>query len=342
LSGQRIKPGEVGTPFQLLAAAMVFVVLLDSCFVSGAAVLEDVPGASIALVGAAVLYPPVVLGGLFVLQTRHRPSLLADDAFLRLKKDAAELRTTITDSGFDVTMIPGTAPTAGLSSRAEAEIRNRAEELERSVSASLLGDDASRLRTVAEASRELGHAALVQGRWREGAEHLAEFLAVNPRDWGEWFAQGTAYANAREGPETDALAVLAYTRAVETLPPTANRQTRARLLTYRAGVLKRDLQKHSLAEVELEKARAFAEQGSYEADDIHYNLAAILSMRGETDAAMRELRQIGDRWYFGAISEHERDYFANLSERDDFRHLLAEKLVLNEDPFDRGEAEESS
>jgi tetratricopeptide (TPR) repeat protein len=325
MSQQRIYPERIGTPFQLLAAALVFVVLLDGTLLSAAAVLEGVPAASILLVIAAILYPPLLLGGVFVLQTKYREKLLGDDAFLQLADKVKDLRSTVDASGFDVTRIPGAAPAAGLSSAEESEIQNRVRELERSIEASLREDE-GQLKVVAEASRELGHAALAQGRWREAAEHLAEYLAVNPRDWREWFAQGTAYSNTREGPETDALAVLAYTRALETLPSDVDRSTRARLYTYRAGVLKRDPKQHAQAESGLATAQEYAEEGSYEADDVHYNMAALLSMRGETDAAIRELLEIADPWYFEAVIAHTSDYFANLAERADFDRLLDEKL----------------
>jgi tetratricopeptide (TPR) repeat protein len=321
MESQKLDPEKIGTPFQLLAAAMVFVVLLDGTLLSAAAVLEEVPGASMILVIAAVAYPPVLLGGLFVLQTRYRDKLLGDDAFLRMEEGANELRDSLRASGFDPTNLSGWAPTAGLSLTDQDEIRNRAMELERLLSASLKEDD-GQLKAVADASRELGHAALAQAKWREGAEHLGDYLAFNPKAWSEWFAQGTAYANTREGAETDSLSIFAYTRALETMPEDVPASTKARIYTYRAGVLKRNPQNFDAAIAGLEKAREFAEEGSYEADDVHYNLAAILSMRGETDAAMHELRQIKDPWYFEAINGHIDDYFANLADRADFRHLL--------------------
>ena len=99
MESQRLDPEKIGTPFQLLAAAMVFVVLLDGTLLSAAAVLEDVPGASMILVIAAVAYPPVLLSGLFVLQTRYRDKLLGDDAFLRMEEGANELRDSLRASG---------------------------------------------------------------------------------------------------------------------------------------------------------------------------------------------------------------------------------------------------
>lgn len=322
MESQRLDPEKIGSPFQLLAAAMVFVVLLNGTLLSAAAVLEDVPGASMTLVIAAVAYPPVLLGGLFVLQTRYRDKLLGDEAFLRMEERATELRASLQAIGFDPTKLSGWAPSTELPPGATDEIRDQAWELEKLISSRLKEDD-GQLRAVADASRELGHAALAQGRWREGAEHLTKYLAFNPQAWNEWFAQGTAYANTRDA---DSLAVFAYTRALETLPENAQRSTKARIYTYRAGVMKRDPQNRTAAVTDLEKAQELAEEGSYEADDVHYNLAAILSMRGETEAAMHELRQIINPWFFELITAHEHDYFANLADHDYFRRLLEEKL----------------
>jgi hypothetical protein len=113
MESQRLDPEKIGTPFQLLAAAMVFVVLLDGTLLSAAAVLEDVRGASMILVIAAVAYPPVLRGGLFVLQTRYRDKLLGDDAFVHMEEGANELRDSLRGSGFDPTNLSGWAPAAG-------------------------------------------------------------------------------------------------------------------------------------------------------------------------------------------------------------------------------------
>ena len=325
MSAQKLEPDKIGTPFQLLAATMVFIVLLDGAFLSSAAVLDGVPGASITLVIAAVVYPPVVLTGIFVLQTRFRDMLLGDDAYLELKRKVGDLRQSVDASGFDVTRIPGTSSAAGLSSDATDAIENRADELERAMGEGMVRWSAPQRDLVAEAARELGRAALAQGRWREGADRLAEYLAVKPDDWAEWFAQGTAFANAREGATTDTLSVLAYTRALESKPADADDTATARMYAYRAGVLKRDRGKWQLAEDDLERARELAQDGTYESDDIHYNWAAILAMRGEADAAVRELVEISDPWYFEAVAEHEDDYFANLKDRPDFRQWIDRK-----------------
>ena len=322
---QRIRPEQIAQPFQLLAAALVFVLLLDSAFLSAAAVLSDHLVLSFLLVVAAILNPPGLLGGLFVLQTRYRDELLGDQAFLRMKEISADLRRTVDKTGFDVTQILGSAPTAGLSSSDADEIQNRAKELERAIAGNFGNRAGDQLQIIAEAERDLAHADLARGRWKEGADRLSGYLAVNSDDYREWFAQGTAYANARGGSETDALSVLAYSRALEALPSDVEPQTKARLHTYMAGVLKRDPKKRLLAEQELERAQEYTEVGSYEADDIHYNQAAILAMRGETDLAMRELRTITDPWYFDAIHAHRDDYFLNLASRDDFQALMAKR-----------------
>jgi tetratricopeptide (TPR) repeat protein len=264
-----------------------------------------------------------LLGGLFILQTRYRDKLLGDDAYLRMEERASELRDSLRAIGFDPIKLSGGDPAARLSPTVEDELRIQSRELERLIAAQVK-EGREQLKVVADASRELGHAALAQGRWREGAAHLGEYLIFNPRAWSEWFAQGTAYANIREGAETDSLSVIAYTRALETVPEDVPASTKARIRTYRAGVMKRHPQNHEPALAELETARQLVEEGSYEADDIHYNLGAILAMRGETDAAMHELRQIADRWYFTAIAGHQDDYFANLADREDFRQLLKE------------------
>jgi hypothetical protein len=81
----QIKPESVGNPIQLLAAALVFVIVLDGSFLAAAAAIDRPTWAAGVLTVAAVLNVPAVLGLVFTLQTRHRRQLLSDQEYTKLE-----------------------------------------------------------------------------------------------------------------------------------------------------------------------------------------------------------------------------------------------------------------
>ncbi|MGQ8877948.1 hypothetical protein ACUTR7_10605 [Delftia sp. NA_296.1] len=78
MSESKIQPTNITKPIQLLAAWLVGLLAIDSCFLIAAARMESsLPSAS-ALIWAAIFNVPLFLAALFVLQTRFRPELQED------------------------------------------------------------------------------------------------------------------------------------------------------------------------------------------------------------------------------------------------------------------------
>ena len=81
MSETKITPHRVTKPIQLLAAWLTGLVVIEGAFLGAASTITAplwVPGA---LVIAAILYVPVFLGCIFILQTRFRPEMQEDDFY---------------------------------------------------------------------------------------------------------------------------------------------------------------------------------------------------------------------------------------------------------------------
>ncbi|MDP2715782.1 hypothetical protein [Rheinheimera sp.] len=81
MSENNIKPEKITKPIQLLAAWLAGLFSIDSCFLIGAANLEQGSFESIALVVAAIVNVPIFLAAVFLLQTKFRPELQEDSYY---------------------------------------------------------------------------------------------------------------------------------------------------------------------------------------------------------------------------------------------------------------------
>ena len=320
MGNQRINAEKIAAPFQLLAAVMVFIVLLDGSFLSAAAVLEHPAWLAMALTVAAIVYPLLFLIGVYVLQTRYRPHLM-DDKNWRIREDAQQLGEAVTAINLDFTRISPATPPPSLAGKQKSELESRERELEQALRLITVEKAETSDRAIVDASRELAHAALAQGQWLEAAGRLQIYLDANPDDWSEWFAQAAAYANARGGTVTDAAALEACDHALGSMPADVDRTLQSRLRSYRGGVLKR-LRRLEEARAELERARELALAGSYEADDINYNTAGVYALEGDRENAVAALKAIEDSSYMDAVRVHQGDYFASLAGYAPFEEMI--------------------
>jgi predicted signal transduction protein with EAL and GGDEF domain len=85
MADHQIRPEGIASPIQLLAAALVFVIVLDGSFLGLAAAIERPTWAAGLLTIAAVVNVPVVLGLVFMLQTRYRRRMLSDREYATLE-----------------------------------------------------------------------------------------------------------------------------------------------------------------------------------------------------------------------------------------------------------------
>ena len=326
---QRIDPEKISAPFQLLAAALVFIVLLDGSFLSAAAVINRPDWAGGLLVVASVLNVPFLLLGAFLLATRFRPQLLADEHYVQWRISAQwstmQLKESNDAAGVDLSAIFLSEGQQTAKSSRDLYMSRYGRELEQA-----LRDprrrDALDQDTVASASRELGRASAAQGDWVRAADHFEASLDAAPNDWGTWFALATSLANVRGGNEVNRRAIGAIDRALELAPPTVESQTILRMKTYRAAVLKR-LGEIDESLAQLLAVESEAQPGTDEGDDIAYNLACVYAIRGDGENAVRQLRLIHDDRFLIAAAAHRHDYFSSLLDYEPFNKLIAEAMT---------------
>jgi tetratricopeptide (TPR) repeat protein len=327
--GQRIDPEKVGSPFQLLAAALVFIVLLDGSFLSAAAVISEPRWASGVLVIASVLNVPVLLFGTFVLQTRFRDELLGDEHYVRLRQEVQwstlQLKRSNDAAGIDLLADFRFEAQRNVEAGKDLYLSRYGRELERALDDprrrdALDGD------TIASASLELGRASAAGGDWVVAAKYFETSLKADPEAWGSWFALATALANTRGGDDANRRALEAIDEALALAPLPVHDPMFVRMQSYRAALLKR-LGKTGQALTQLLAAREYAVEGTYEADDIAYNLACVYAMRDEGEKAMAELGRARDDRFLIAASAHRHDYFASLTGSAAFEALIGDAMT---------------
>jgi hypothetical protein len=78
MTDQKIQPDRITKPIQLLAAWLVGLLAIDTCFLVAAARLPQDSWQAIALTLAAIVNVPLFLAAVFLLQTKFRPELQED------------------------------------------------------------------------------------------------------------------------------------------------------------------------------------------------------------------------------------------------------------------------
>jgi Flp pilus assembly protein TadD len=121
----------------------------------------------------------------------------------------------------------------------------------------------------------------------------------------------------------------AYTRAEALMPSDAPQEMVARLYSYRGAIYKR-LGRLDDALRDLRIADRLA-QTSYEILDVTYNLACVLTMRGEVEKALQYLRKLKQLGGLGLVNAHIDDYFVNLHSAPEFWDLLGINGTSGED-----------
>jgi hypothetical protein len=169
----------------------------------------------------------------------------------------------------------------------------------------------------------LAKGELVAGRWAIAASLLDEVAKdEGVTDWEHHFSRGVAHANERGGRESDLSALRAYNDALAFAPTDLDKNSRARLLTYRGAIFKRlDRTDEALSDLSLARPLATA---PYEITDNLYNLACVHALRGERMemlAALRDLKGRGGN--FRAVQAHVSDYFAHFRHDAEFEALVA-------------------
>ncbi|MCW8093141.1 hypothetical protein [Alteromonas sp. ASW11-130] len=100
---KQIKPDKITKPIQLLAAWLVGLLSLSSCFLVAATSFDETSWQSGTLVIAAILNVPIFLGAVFLLQTRFRPELQEDSYYSSYlnRKTNEEIKVPKSESHFN-------------------------------------------------------------------------------------------------------------------------------------------------------------------------------------------------------------------------------------------------
>jgi tetratricopeptide (TPR) repeat protein len=139
---------------------------------------------------------------------------------------------------------------------------------------------------------------------------------VDSMDWEDYYLRGVHLANIKGGPSENLAALRAYSEAIALAPENIPLNLRSRLFAYRGAMLKR-LGRLDEAEHDLVLAKSWASEDR-EIDDVMYNLACVMAMKNNDEAALRLLEKLFQRnvtwisivkartWWFGKLLEDPR------------------------------------
>jgi tetratricopeptide (TPR) repeat protein len=184
-------------------------------------------------------------------------------------------------------------------------------------------DEASRTddkRSLAAAFLEAAHGLMADRKWEAAARFFDRYVEVAPDNWDAQFSRAVAHANSRGGHDSDVAALRAYNDALALRPPQASPNLIARLLSYRAAMLKR-LGRLDEAEADLRVAERKAKKKNEE-EDVRYNLACVLAMKGQRDEALALARTLRGTRYVAAMRANRERYFGSLADDPKFLELL--------------------
>ena len=230
----------------------------------------------------------------------------------QLNKTKTEMDALLKREGFDL----NTLALGKQLSDSAAEVRATAQALVEEMK-----DKLAQLATVEKPKEEiidpgwelsLAMGAMAAGSFSDAATHFDAYSKNGGESWQAHFSRGVAHANRRGGYDADLASLRAYNEAIALAPADMDANYRARLFSYRGGVLKR-LGRLQEAEADIRLALSQA-TAQHEVLDAHYNLACIHAMRGERQLMFEELAILCDsRSHLRAVAAHIQDYFAKFA-----------------------------
>jgi tetratricopeptide (TPR) repeat protein len=267
--------------------------------------------------GAGLLVLAVVLG-------RAEGKLKFGPVETELRRKASEEAKSVSEylaqSGLD-DLIAVAGGTRSLDDVAQPDqIRHRLSSLVQTLDRLEGSERAEDERSLAAAFLEAAHGLMADRKWSQAARFFDRYVAVEPDNWDAQYSRAVAHANSRGGPEAALAALRAYNDAIALRPPQTNPNFIARLLSYRAAMLKR-LHRLDEAEADLRVAERKATK-SGEEDDVRYNLACVLAMKGKHDEALSYARTLRGTPYVSAMRAHRHGYFESLAGDPEFLDLL--------------------
>lgn len=171
---------------------------------------------------------------------------------------------------------------------------------------------------------EIGTGLMVTKEWKRAAEQFDKYIQYYPLNWEAQFSRAVSYANSRENKESNLFALRAYSEAIALFPDNSNKNSKARLFSYRAAMLKR-LGRLEEAQADLIVAENLASE-NHEMRDIKYNFACIYAMKNDRKKLIEAVQSLknysGYKQKLNAIRQHLRDYFASFANDKEFLELI--------------------
>ena len=318
---------KIRDPFQLVATSLVVAVFMGGGFLAAARAITQPRWAAGVLVIAAVGIVVLSLVLTFIIQTRYRVVLQDNQRFedhlareRRIEEQTERLKQAVTEARIDMESLA-----AGALDNAPLEVRAALRDLlgELADNNEARGQADPRAYGVNERTAlEVGKALMAEHRWSEAAKYFDEYTQANPDDWEAQRSRGIAHAMSRQGTSTDLASLKAYNQAIAVAPRSLDLNTRARLITYRAAMLKR-LGRLQEAEADLLLAMQKA-TGELEKRDIRYNLAGVYALQQKREKVIELVRSlVGCSREMDYIRRHVKDYFSFLSGDAEFLALIS-------------------
>lgn len=167
---------------------------------------------------------------------------------------------------------------------------------------------------------EIAKGYALAGDWISAARHYERYLQTDTTDWQAHFLCAVAFANSRNGGESDLAAVREYGAAIAYAPEGLPSRIRSRLYDYMGAMFKR-LRRLDEAEAFLLLARRLAEK-PYEAADIAYNLACVYAMSGRREEMMEVVRLLVREEHWRRILRSKKEYFERYWSDPEFTVLV--------------------
>jgi tetratricopeptide (TPR) repeat protein len=177
--------------------------------------------------------------------------------------------------------------------------------------------------TMPERYLEMAEGFSISANWREAAEYYEKFIQLKEANWKIYTLQGIAYLNIDNRDDNiSRLALKSFSNAIAVSPPDLEMSLRARLHVHRGVAFKRLLRLYE-AESELVLAQRWGKESSYEANEIHYNLACVYALLKDKNKMLKELHSMGKSRFNSYNISSDTRYFGNYLNDKDFQKCLA-------------------
>lgn len=300
-----------GSPILLLAGSVLVA--------GGLLAASSATQIALCAIGASLWMGAVVLTKMKLV--KFGPSGFEAELLRSANEKAESVARSLSASGLDdlIALVDGSVASGGIQTdQIRGAVSSLIEVLERLDAADEQGQDE---RVPAAALLEAAHGLMATREWASAARYFDRYVEIEPDNWDAQFSRAVAHANSRVGRESDLAALRAFSDAIALRPPLTKSNLLARLHSYRGAMLKR-LQRLAEAEADLRLAEAMATETAEE-NDIRYNLACVMAMKGCNDEALELVRSLQGTPYIAAISAKREQYFASLADDPEFLALLS-------------------